>query len=75
MTKFWFCHIAEEGVTSRNFHQAACKLACFSINSFYKLKAVINDVRHKKSTLNLIEGTILHFPDLSEDFVASSCDL
>ena len=62
-------------MTTRNFRQAAHKLACFSVNFFYEPKAIINDVRHKKKTLNLIEGTISHFPDLSEDFVTSSCDL
>jgi len=38
----------EEGVTTRNFRQAACELACFSVNFFYEPKAVINDMKHKK---------------------------
>ena len=59
-------------MTARNFRQAAGELACFSVNFFTELKAAINDERLK---LNLIEGTVLHFPDLSEDFVASVCDL
>jgi len=42
-TKFWFRRIAGEGVTARNFHQAAGELACFSIKKFTELKAVIND--------------------------------
>ena len=46
--KFWFHHIAREGVTARTFCQAAGKLACFSIILFTELKAVMNDGRHKK---------------------------
>jgi len=53
--EFWFHHVAGEGVTARNFRQAAGELACFSIKRFTELKAVINDGWHKKIDLTFLK--------------------